>query len=1135
MSSCCACCCFYPKYKRKVDNIYPRQSDAPLVKNEVDKLLYYATVHPEKLSKIGEYLYQNLKWALNNGYKYAKYIENTIEAIEKILLAITPQNLNYYAPTYLKVIQKLLEQGYGLSSRPMSHTTISNSSSYGTLNNNNNASNESLRYHKKAAGLFQKFCQKECSNMSNYNLNFDHFVGQFSSLCFNNNKDESTRAEIRSSGLESLHTMVQRLEPDDNLRAGYIWDNMDKIISGVLFIIQEGYVNRQNNADRLDHSDYDYHQDEEELAEYIYGDLYTSTRLRSSMDNQKEEKEMNQGEYEIKIEYSKRNSDLVHEESVVIGLKENRSAQINEPLQPEHEAKCLLRNICAKADYTTISKIVVPILNFLDDNRQHGWDLTKFVRCTFLIVIYNVRQQHAFVVRELLKHLDSHRNSAALLKCKIIRTIILCTKISAMQSVGTTGQIIDIFNNLLKHLNISVEKADNLTDENKLQKEIISAMRQFAENMPDYAKNDILVFFARQINTQQFSCFDQNSSVQQTQDKNELELLNGRKRAKYYECLYEICTKYRPVQLFGAFGSQQFLDDSLKLILVSDYASRKKANEILQLLIDKYKMLDRIQLLKPIVYKVPLLVKASTLSLSESNASLNNNRLANGRLSRNQTFLSQISLDDKTKFWSSRDDTMFMRKYGRAILSHFTEYLFIGNNRRDNYESAFITMYLLVIGFLNDSEFLIDFIRFGFYLQELALLNHDSATFTFSLQCSVHKFICAYFLLVCKASQMVDLYQYASEICDMRRRKDLYKFVYPEYLLVEWAGGDSGIQSQASSFSEIETELRKEMTESAKEYRAYVDRLSRRTDNQIEWTVKLAPWMLDKKRVEQILLKNNYNFAKSLFDTDAEYSLSSTYVQQLVCVQSALRYRNPYSNEGETASDDAAASRGHIRGYSGFSYGNQTPRRSVDMQSMEDDTSYDSTSQISVDHGFELDPMLKENMKFFIDDNQATLTSGNQLRTNCVDLTSFDTIRRMLFNSGSNINASNMSNSGVGVSSSAFGHGSSVVQAANAAGLIVTVSAEEQHEKNQKIIRDFYQMPFDEIKQNLLRTNQSLACSDKYQQVLDYVSKDYADANASASSISTNTSVHSHLNKENQNQSRTVALSDIEFPRLFIN
>jgi hypothetical protein len=127
-------------------------------------------------------------------------------------------------------------------------------------------------------------------------------------------------------------------------------------------------------------------------------------------------------------------------------------------IDPDHEAKMLLRTLASKADFTTISKIAVPVLTFLDDNKKNGWECAKVVRCIFLILMYNIKQQHAIVIKELLKHLDSHINSPAQLKIYIIRTIVLSIKIAAMQSVGTTGQIIEIYTNLLKHLNSSVEK-----------------------------------------------------------------------------------------------------------------------------------------------------------------------------------------------------------------------------------------------------------------------------------------------------------------------------------------------------------------------------------------------------------------------------------------------------------------------------------------------------------------------------------------------------------------------------------------------------------------------------------------------------------------------------------------------------
>jgi hypothetical protein len=304
--SCCACCCFYPKYKRKVDNIYPRSLDAPLIKNEVDKLQYYVSVHPEKLSKIGDYLYQNLKWALSGSYKNRNYVKNTVEAVEKILIVITPQNLNYYASNYLKIIQKLLEQGGAGadfaampgSTMPMSFSGLAAAANGGgggggvapsTSSGAINSANDSLEYQKMAASLFQKFCEKEASNLAtvNYNLNFDTFVCQFSSMCYNSNKDLAIRAEIRSSALQCLSTMAKRLVPDDSLRASYLWDNMDKVIPGLLYIMHEAYLNAaaENGVLTVEEAgrrplaiDDDLEDEERELNRYLHGEFYINSK-----------------------------------------------------------------------------------------------------------------------------------------------------------------------------------------------------------------------------------------------------------------------------------------------------------------------------------------------------------------------------------------------------------------------------------------------------------------------------------------------------------------------------------------------------------------------------------------------------------------------------------------------------------------------------------------------------------------------------------------------------------------------------------------------------------------------------------------------------------------------------------------
>ena len=214
--SCFTCCCFYPKYKRKVDSIYPRSPEGNLVKNEIDKLQYYSCQHPEKLSKIGEYLYQNLKWGLSGRYKNNNYVHNTIDAVDRILMVIGSEYLNFYANSYLKMIQKLLEQ-------------------------------PELDYQRMATNSFKKFCEKESSNQTaNHNRNYDHFVCQFSAMCYNNNNDVYARSEIRISGLQGIGAMVKKLDPDESLQATYLWDNMDKVISALLFIMQESLNERKS-------------------------------------------------------------------------------------------------------------------------------------------------------------------------------------------------------------------------------------------------------------------------------------------------------------------------------------------------------------------------------------------------------------------------------------------------------------------------------------------------------------------------------------------------------------------------------------------------------------------------------------------------------------------------------------------------------------------------------------------------------------------------------------------------------------------------------------------------------------------------------------------------------------------------
>jgi hypothetical protein len=1322
--SCCACCCFYPKYKRKVDNIYPRSYELPLVKIEVEKLQYYVKQHPEKLSKIGEYLYQHLKWGLNGTYKNRNYVKNTIEAVDKILFVITPQNLNYYATNYLKIIQKLLEQGAPTSTNNNNNTGTNNSSSASSsnnnVNNNNNDTNiEYLEYQKLAADLFRKFCEKEAANESttNYNLNYDTFVCQFSSMCYNNNKDELARAELRSSGLQCLATMVKRLVPEDSLRATYLWENMNKIVPALLFIMHETFIeNLKQRGNSQSHAD----SDENQLLPYLDNDFNSKNKYlnqfqqQQSIDNQidydSSQVTINRNDLDsVKIEFTRSNNNNEPGSAKVSGKGSTKSSssvndEQNAMLQhkyttnlitktttpatatvstsnPDHEAKMLLKHLACRADYTTISKIVKPILDYLDTNKASGWEHIGFIRCIFLILMYNVKQQHAIVIKELIKHLDSHINSSAKLKCRIIGAISVCIRTAAMHSVGTTGQIIEIFTYFIKHLKLSVErqaqlrvqllqknlnnKSSNseiptmstflnnnnnngennnnfnkiqmdLSEEQNLQAKIIEAMGQFTINLPDYSKNDVITLIAHQISSQQFNYTDLTSILntnQQLQQQNAKDQLNTQLRGKYFECLYEISTKYRPSQLFSAFTNGSFLEDILRLTLVADWASSRKAHEIIQHLLDKNQLLSRIKKLKPSFFND---YSKTFVYGSESTSSFKTAATTAASAATNQqmkTFLSQLNLNETTnKLEISREDIQFMRKNGRMLLGHLNENLFLLNNRRENFESIYITTCLIIFGLFNENEFLIDLIRFGFHVQELALLNYEHTPFSFSLQCSVHKFVCAYFVLLGKSSGCAALIDYCLEICEKRMKKGVYHYIFPEYILL-----DRRPASCLNGDDSMDTDFKRDLQQSAKEYYNSIDKTTntQETINELDTSIKdgddqtvtttkisskMAPWLFCKKTIGAILDKSGFQ-SIGLFNQSKDFSLSFNYLQQTIkTVQTALKYRSPYSNSFDSLSNirheismqniinNPDLTNGMTNGVQGHSRMNSksiggvgggvqsnnmyqmrespsfhqigtTPRRSIDNDSyLDDDTSYDSMSQISIDQ----QQPLNDNKLFFIDPsddiNQLTINSFNfSTKQQYQDMSSFETIKRLISN-GTGIGNNNNRTSGAtslignalptansGISASSISRNMTNLRNSTGASVIVAAAKLEQSstedqesnnsssetiETNQRIINEFKQKPFDELKQTLLRSNN--LNQEKYQQVFDSISKEIivnrdnlmlqqqqqlnntTSNNSSLNGSNPNLNDSVYIKETNIQQKLVTNLNDIDFPQLFM-
>ncbi|XP_022250814.1 protein EFR3 homolog B-like isoform X2 [Limulus polyphemus] len=178
-----------------------------LVRNNMEKLTFYALSSPEKLDRIGEYLAQRVARDISrhrNGY-----VVIAMEAMDQLLVACHAQSLNLFVESFLKMIHGLLE-----SHEPTMQLLATSS--------------------------FVKFANIE-EDTPSYHRRYDFFVSKFSSLCHNNHSDPETRNKLRVAGLKGLQGVVRKTVSDD-LQVN-IWDeiHMEKIIPSLLFNMQENY------------------------------------------------------------------------------------------------------------------------------------------------------------------------------------------------------------------------------------------------------------------------------------------------------------------------------------------------------------------------------------------------------------------------------------------------------------------------------------------------------------------------------------------------------------------------------------------------------------------------------------------------------------------------------------------------------------------------------------------------------------------------------------------------------------------------------------------------------------------------------------------------------------------------------
>ncbi|GFG38265.1 hypothetical protein Cfor_01903 [Coptotermes formosanus] len=168
---CCGCCsALRPRYKRLVDNIFPVNPQDGLVKNNMEKLTFYSLSSPEKLDRIGEYLFQKASrdiYRRRNGF-----VIIAMEAMDQLLVACHAQTLNLFVESFLKMVQKLLE-----SVDPQLQILATQS--------------------------FVRFANIE-EDTPSYHRRYDFFVSKFSSMCHSNHNEPELQDKIRLAGIKGL-------------------------------------------------------------------------------------------------------------------------------------------------------------------------------------------------------------------------------------------------------------------------------------------------------------------------------------------------------------------------------------------------------------------------------------------------------------------------------------------------------------------------------------------------------------------------------------------------------------------------------------------------------------------------------------------------------------------------------------------------------------------------------------------------------------------------------------------------------------------------------------------------------------------------------------------------------------------
>ncbi|XP_077495686.1 protein EFR3 homolog stmA isoform X3 [Amblyomma americanum] len=635
---CCGCCAaLRPRYKRLVDNIFPANPEDGLVRNNMEKLTFYALSSPEKLDRIGEYL--ALRVSRDISRHRLKYVEISMEAMDQLLVACHAQSLNLFVESFLKMVQRLLE-----------------------------CQNPDLQL--LATQSFVRFANIE-EDTPSYHRRYDFFVSKFSSLCHDNNPDAELRKQLRLAGLRGLQGVVRKTVSDD-LQVN-IWDetHMEKIVPSLLFNMQDANARASETPD---------------------------------------------------------------------------SPQVETPVTL---AENCFREVMGRATYGHIASVIKPVLKHLDNHQL--WVPNTFSVYTFKIIMYSIQAQYSYaVIQILMNHLDEKyrletgagssedtepSSAGAVSKGPKVRTGIVkvlfhIVTIAAGESVGPS--VLEVFHSLLNHLrhSITIRSSDGseVEDEREFQEAVIATLGEFANNLPDYQKIEIMMFILGKVPAPQGPEDSTDGDVgppamsPNLRDNSEVLLQHIMLKS-----LLTVGQKYRTVQLSQAFPTA-FLQSLLRMSLAKDPSVRLVVQNILHTLLDRHQNLPQLSVMPNC-----------------------------------QDPVGELRVEK-----CSRQDTVFMKKNGPDLLSHIYENAQLPNNLPTNFQALYTTLALLCVE-LGSEDVLIELLRLMFAIQDLP--SSGLVSMSGAHMASLHALVAAFMFLAGQLTSIPSLCSHVNEVIKVRRER----------------------------------------------------------------------------------------------------------------------------------------------------------------------------------------------------------------------------------------------------------------------------------------------------------------------------------------------------------------------------